>query len=263
MIVSTLAALKAALSGAAAGAVITLAPGSWGVVSLNGFHEPQVTLDMRSGAAGGPVVAGLALYNSSGMTVFGLDIADAAPGAVTITGDQNITLVSPRCERPQQFCILVNRSSDITISSPTVTGSQADGIDVWGSTHVLITNISVTGGQPSVGAHPDCVQVGSIPPPTYIPASYVTVDGGACSGATQGVDDFDKITPASDHIVFENLRIAVSTAWCIGLFNATDSVVRNNVCSTLPGARWPAQIIIKGGSGNVTGPNIVNGKTQP
>lgn len=257
--ISTAAALLAAIRAAKVGAIVALGAGNYGAVTVANltFAAPGVTIDA---SAPGVVFATLDLDNDTGITVKSPTLQNSPGIAMAINNGASITVSKPHCVSPVLTCVTISRSHDITIDTPFVENSGGDGVDIGGSQRVTILNPVCMGNAPLNGIHPDCVQLYSISATATAPCdhnSYIAVVNGVAIGNTQGFDDWDHDAACgADHVTMTGNVVAAPGYNCIGLYNATASTVTGNRCVTLPGAIWPTRVNILGGSGNVISGNI-------
>ena len=250
MIVAPPVAFAAAIKACAA--VITL-QGAFPVLQV-GANPCPVQID-----ASGATVAAWTFYGSKHVTVTGGTVGKGAYFDALIYGADDITLDGGNYPAAKNAAISVYNSTNITLRRNVMRNSEGDCVDMSGSRGFVIEdNVCTDHAAGSVGIHPDGFQIWS---PANLPQ---TADGivrrNVVIGNFQGVTGFDHPTQGQKgfaRITFSDNRIATDEPQCVALYDATDSVVTGNVCSTLFGAKFQPAINVVGGnviqSGNTPG----------
>ena len=89
--------------------------------------------------------------------------------------------------------------------------------------------------------------------------SDISVTYNTSIGAMQGFSDFD----AGQNITISNNIVSSSYAAGVACYDCINSTITNNSISTLAGAPYQSQVIVRGGSGNIVTGNIVAAYNQP
>ena len=262
MIVTTPAALVAAIKSAAAGAIITLSPGAWQDISLSKVAAPNITIDATAAK-----IPSLKFTSVSGITVKGGTYGPGdptRPRAIVVDFSNHVTINGATCIDVSRVCLVLSRSQFVQALNTTVLYPAGDGIDIAGSTDVVIDNTHCTvgpyTGNPLTDQHRDCVQVWTIfktaATPTYT-AQRITITKTYASGGTQGVDAyFHDITQAGDHITIDGTTGNITQPSCATLLNASYSRMTNNHCTTAAGAKYTVKVSVIGGTNNVAFGNV-------
>lgn len=146
-------------------------------------------------------------------------------------------------------------SSDGTLTNNRITRATSDGINIVGSHRVTASGNSCAGGIPSPGAHADCIQLWSIsgkPPQSDIKLLYNTA-----TGNTQGFTSFNPASGGGLRISMIGNRVDTSMPQGIACYGCVDSIITDNVLTTLPGARYRTSLNVFGGSNNIVANNSI------
>lgn len=152
-------------------------------------------------------------------------------------------------------------STDGTVTNNRITRSTSDGINIANSHRITASGNHCSGGIPTLGAHPDCIQLWSIsgqPPQSDIKLLYNTAIGN-----TQGFTSFDADKGGGLRISMIGNRVDTSMPQGITCYGCFDSIITDNVLTTLPGARWFTRINVIGGGNNIVANNSVGGLPPP
>ena len=233
MMVTTPAAFAAALKACVAACSIALV----GVfprldVSNRPATAAPVTID-----ASGATIAMFTAYHSNHVTVNGGVFGPAQWASATITDSDDMAMNGGVYLSPATTGIAVMRSTHIALDDNRITHSSGDGIDIGASQFVTVRRTVCLDNVVTL-IHPDCVQ--SFSPPLMAPTSDVTVTDTLAIGAMQGVTAFDHPDQGQRgfaRMTFSRNFIATSDPQCIALYDATASVVTDNVCHTLLGTK--------------------------
>ena len=130
-------------------------------------------------------------------------------------------------------------------------GSTSDGIDISDSHGTLATGNVCSGGHPGPSAHPDCIQLWSVP--GHPLESDITVTNNRAYGPTAGFTDFD----AGLRIKLSGNIVESSFIHGVSCYDCINSTITNNKVSTLAGSPYQTQVIVSRGSGNIVSGNII------
>lgn len=142
-----------------------------------------------------------------------------------------------------------------------ITGATSDGMNIVDSHFITARNNSCSGGTPSAGAHPDCIQMWSLagnPVQSDIKLLY-----NSASGYTQGFTSFDPDRGGGLRITMIGNRVNTSLPQGIACYGCYDSVITNNVLTTLPEARFRTGLRVIGGANNLVANNSIGLHTAP
>ena len=250
MIVATPAAFVAALKACTAAIALQ---GTFPVLAV-GPNPCPVQID-----ASGATVAAWTLYGSKHVTIVGGTVGKGVYFDTLIYGADDITIDGGYYPAAKNAAISVYNSTNVTVRRVVMRNSEGDCFDASGSRHVLVEDSTCTDHAPgSPGLHPDAFAIWS---PANLPQTTdVTIRRNTVIGNFQGVTGFDHPSQGQKgfaRITFSDNRIATDEPQCVALYDATDSVVTGNVCSTLFGAKFQPSINVVGGnviqSGNTPG----------
>lgn len=286
MLVYSVPQLLAALKASAAGAVITLAPGDWRLVTITGF-QGAVTIN-----GPGAVLYDLTIQYSSGLDLEGLELSTIghAPGewgaantiGFYVLNSSNITLNgfkvhgAPNGTLATEISGLQVRASDhVTVSNGDfhnlhwavedvddsylqIIGNHFhdnmdDGLRGGGSSNVLVQGNACDSNHPDGGDtdHPDCIQfwseAGVVPHDITITGNSYTRGAGL---PTQGIFISDQI----GNLPFVRLTIENNTITGAGyngitVNDAAGLVMKNNIVCPYPDQQsWITLEVIAGGT---------------
>lgn len=132
------------------------------------------------------------------------------------------------------------------ISGNSFTRMTSDGINIAGSSsQISATANSCSGFTPSLGAHPDCLQMWSTVGKPQL--QLITITGNTVTGPTQGITLFDN---GGKQITIANNRVDTSYPQGIACYLCDSSSITGNIVTTEPGATYRTSI-------NATGKNLV------
>lgn len=160
------AALASAIAGASAAACITLAPGSYGAVTLPGG------VSLLGRAAADVTVAGVKLAAGQGATIRGLSIGQ---GGLEIDGATGVRIESVRVSGSAIAGVTAAAGSSGTIVTSTIAGSARHGITLADGADIHVESTIVEGSQgPGIWAacSGDC-DACSAPPQLSVQSSIV------------------------------------------------------------------------------------------
>lgn len=147
----------------------------------------------------------------------------------------------------------VGASTNVVISSNKVVGSVTDGFDIAGSHMVTVANNNCSGGAPSVGAHPDCVQLWSVKG-TAVQSDIKIIDNIA-TGRTQGFDSFTPQWGGGLRITMTGNIVNNTYPQGMACYGCVDSIFTDNFLIAQPLAPHFTNMNIVGGSGNLIANN--------
>lgn len=201
---ATPATLAATIAAAKPGDTITLAPGSYGTVTIaKHTWSPPVTIDASKS---GVMFTSITISSTTGLAITSPRVNAATIGSgINITGSKAIVVFEPTVDQPVRNGLGISLSSNVTVTRPYISRSGSDGIDVTSSDHVMVDGLTFINPASTDGAHADAIQIyssGGQYAPT--PVSYITAQNVLVHGNTQAVDMFGNLIPA-DHIVFDNI----------------------------------------------------------
>lgn len=219
---------------------------------LTGGKFGSANTAMRSGRA-------IAVYNGSNITIMKAIVANNGNDmGITFAGTIKPTVTAVAFSN-QRLGLGVTSVSDAKISSNTFTRMTSDGINVVDSQRVLVTANKCSGSVPTLGAHPDCIQMWSIAGNPL--QADLTITNNNISGATQGIASFDPSTASGMRLTVTGNTIYTSYPQGIACYGCFDSVFMNNALSTMPGSKWQTTMNIVGGSGNTIANNTIASNT--
>ncbi|UAJ12507.1 right-handed parallel beta-helix repeat-containing protein [Glacieibacterium megasporae] len=149
----------------------------------------------------------------------------------------------------------VVHSSFIALSNNQIINSVSDGFDVFDDHHVSITNNSCVGSSPSAGAHPDCVQLGSMVGHTV--QSDITIANNLVYGNTQGLTSFDSTKGGGLRIIIENNILNALYPQGIACYSCVDSKISGNFLSPQPGSLYTVGLRTPDGVNNLISANTI------
>jgi nitrous oxidase accessory protein NosD len=145
--------------------------------------------------------------------------------------------------------VVLSKVDGFRLMGNQFTHMRSDGIQVGEGRNGLIEGNSCAETRIRDQEHPDCIQMWSRP--TSLPTADVIIRGNKAVGKMQGIGLFNHVRNGVDdggfdRIVIEDNDLTVAYPHGIALYASRDSVVRNNRVKTMAGARWIANINIKG-----------------
>jgi hypothetical protein len=152
-------------------------------------------------------------------------------------------------------------SSDGFFANNKITKSTSDGINIANSHRFTAQYNSCSGSIPSIGAHPDCIQLWSLagnPVQSDIQLLY-----NIATGATQGFTSFDPARGGGLRISMIGNRVDTSFPQGIACYGCFDSIFTDNVLTTPAGARWRTSLNIIGGGNNTIENNSIGPFVKP
>jgi len=263
-IAATPATLSAAIAAAAPGDTISLAPGSYGPVTIKRSWSRQVTINAGRATVRGLVITGAGVRWRSGtlaaaggkdgfagagyavritgarVRLDGVLITDAKKGVV-LDGATDVTIADSRFLRLGEDGVIVSRTSGLTIvrnrfaetiGKPTSCAIAMDVVLGLSSRDCL-----AKGGLWKDGYHPDAIQMRNA-------VVRFLIEGNIIEGATQGVTQMDTTgdAPLGPGLIWRN-RLATSSYHPITIGVSFDVVIRDNSVRRAPGSTVKAIII--------------------
>ena len=203
----------------------------------------------------------LSAYNKAVAVFGGTDVSFTNPNVtgfytgqgIAFTGTTNAAVTGAVLTKLQAGIVFSGVTGG-TISNSKSIGAVSDGFDIVDSSHIDIGNNSCTGGTPTVGAHPDCVQMFSSS--GAAPLTQINIHNNVASGNTQGFDNFGS-TAGDSYISIVNNRIAGMMPDGIDCFSCVNSTITGNTVTSLDGAPWQATLNVLYGTNNVVSGNTV------
>lgn len=266
---ATPATLLAKLQRARDGEVIELGSGNFGMVTLPArIHAIPIVLD-----ASRATFAGIVIRKAEGVVVKGGSIQ--APGGrsygILIDRSAHISIEGMKISGAHRG-LVINVSSDVSVTGNTLTGIISDGIDIALSRRVLIDRNTCRDFTPTPavydnagkrlrdGDHPDCIQAWSRP--SEPPTADITVTNNDIEVSGQGIFFGNHIRSGIDdggfdRVRIEHNRVRVGFPNAIAVGNGRNSVVRFNDVSAIPGSVLPNKPIRVRANINVSGDQSV------
>lgn len=261
-LLATPADLPSVLARARGGDTVTLAPGTYPTVMLarRDFSAP-LTIDAR-----GASVAGLNVDGVKGLVWRGGNLKAPVPEgiaakgyAVLIVRSTDITLRGARITAAKRG-IVVGESRNVLLSGNRITGVTVDGVNVGAGNSFITIDGNFCETFSTGKAHPDCYQGWSR---LGRPTSDIVVTNNIARGMAQGIY-FGNVPnrPSGGDPGFDRVRIEnnfVEILWPNGIVatDCRDCTIRDNIVSSLPGARFRAKVLAVRGSGIACGNTVL------
>lgn len=207
----------------------------------------------------GGYAKGVAVYNGANVYIDGITVNGGGTVdqfGVTVNGTHNAQVTNSKFKGLYSG-IAVGAVAGGFLAKNTFTASTSDGIDIADSHGVTATRNICTGAVPRAGAHPDCIQMWSVVGHPLESDIFVTYN--TSIGATQGFTNFD----AGLRITISNNTVSSTYAAGVACYDCVSSIITNNIVSTLAGAPYQSQVIVRGGSGNTVTGNSIAAYSQP
>ncbi len=244
--------LTSALAAAHPGDTVRLVAGNYGPVAIKSrAFDPPLTIDASSA-----VVAGVTILNSSGIRWTGgtLQGDPAAYGTVTYglraTASSAITIDGVHIN-DYRTGIVFDHISGGAVTGNWLTRMWSDGVDLAASRGITVAHNACSEFAPAPAAHPDCIQLWSVPdsPPT----ADITITANSAVGSMQGIDMFDHVNDGVDEGGFDRISVTGNTVLNtygdgIMVYSCRGCSVRNNNVASLPNYINKAQLYVTGGS---------------
>lgn len=260
-LLATPANLPQVLARARGGDTVSLAPGSYPTLMLEAREfTPPLTIE-----AGTAAVAGLNVADVKGLVWRGgtlrAPIADgvAAKGyAVLILRSERITLRGASIGSAKRG-IVMGASRDILIARNRIVGVTVDGINIGAGNSFITLDGNFCETFNTGKAHPDCYQAWSR---EGRPVSDIVVTNNIARGMAQGIY-FGNVPnrasggdPGFDRVRIENNTVDILWPNGIVATDCRDCVIRNNIVTSMPGARFRAKVLAVRGSGIACGNTV-------
>jgi hypothetical protein len=212
-------------------------------------------------------IAGAPAYTKAAVVYGGSNIAFAKQSVTGSAGGEGIVFsgttqasVSDGTFTGLDANIVFGSVTSGSASRNTIVAAGSDGIDIADSHNITASYNSCSGGNPSAGAHPDCVQLWSIAGNPL--ESGIIVSNNSATGPTQGFTAFPAGGGVSRVQIVYN---TVNTSYSEGV--ACDACVYSNISyntlSTLPGSQYLTNLNVIGGSYNTVVGNVITPYAGP
>lgn len=273
---SNLASVMASVKG---GDTVKLT-GGFGVTRLtNKNFSSLVTIDASAASFSNTLL----LNNVSNLSILGGQFGSSTANtsynkAVSVTGGSNISFVAPSVTgyyAGQGISFQGTSNVSVTnatlsklhagvvfsgVNNGTIKGNSSiaavgDGFDLVDSSHIDVGFNRCTGSTPTVGAHPDCVQMFSSSR-TAAPLSHISIHDNYAGGMTQGFDDFGS-NPGDSYISIVNNRIDGLMPRGIACDYCVNSTLTGNIVTSLNGAQYLVTLTAQNGVNNVVSANSI------
>ena len=277
---ATAATFQSAMAKAQSGDTIKLS-GSFGLTRLTGKnYASTVTIDATAASFSDTLI----LTNVSDLTVLGghfgsTTAIDSYDKAVAVYGGSSISFVNPAVTgfyAGQGISFQKTYGASVTgaslsnlqagivfagvtggqISNSTSIASVSDGFDIVDSSHIDVGNNRCSGSTPTIGAHPDCVQMFSSA--GAAPLDHIAIHDNDATGFTQGFDNFGS-APGDSYISIINNRVDGLMPQGIACYYCVNSTIRGNTITTLDGAPYQVALNVLYGSSNNVAANVIGG----
>ncbi len=133
--------------------------------------------------------------------------------------------------------------------------STSDGINIVNSHNVTAKSNLCKGTVPSLGAHPDCIQLWSLKDQPM--QSDIMLLNNKAYGETQGFTSFDPDAASGIRISMIGNWVETSMPQGVACYGCFDSVITGNTLITLPGAQYRTYLRVPGGSNNIIEDNVI------
>ena len=151
--------------------------------------------------------------------------------------------------------VVFNGVTGGSISNSRSTAATSDGFDITNSSHVDIGNNSCTGGTPTIGAHPDCVQLWSSAGSAR--QDHIAIHNNYASGGTQGFTDFASFGIGADYISMTNNRVDGLFSQGVACYSCSNSTITGNTLTSLDGAQFQDSLNVVNGLNNIVSGNVI------
>ena len=152
-------------------------------------------------------------------------------------------------------------STRVKLDSSKFTALTSDGINIANSHFVTATANTCVGTMAFAGAHPDCIQLWSLSGQAV--QSDIALLRNVANGFTQGFASFNSSAGGGLRISMIGNIVATSAPQGLACYACVDSIFRDNILTTLAGARWQTRMNIIGGSNNLIANNSIGLWTRP
>lgn len=255
--------LAQTLGRARPGDVVTLQPGHYAKVAIDGRRfEPALVID-----AARADVAGVSITNAAGISWRGgtisAPIADGAGRdgyAVTIMGSDNVTIAGTAIGNAKRG-IVMGDARHVLVSNNRLSGFTIDGIDIGRNSHDITVDGNRCESFATGQAHPDCIQGWSR---AGQPVSDVVVTNNVVRGQVQGIffgnhpERKGSPDPGFDRVRIEHNIVEVTLPNGIAVFDCRDCIIRYNKVSALPGANFRVKAVAARGNAIICGNDVAD-----
>jgi parallel beta-helix repeat protein len=244
--------LNGVLAAARPGDTVHLVPGSYGTVTIKSkTYAPPLTIDASAANVGT-----VHIVSSNGIRWTG----GTFKGDATITAgayygfwaqvSSGITVDSVHIS-DYRVGIVFDRITGGAVTGNWLSGMASDGIDFSASRGITIAHNACSDFTPAAGAHPDCIQLWSVPGDT--PTADMTITANSAVGTMQGISLFNGLKDGVDQGGFDRVSITGNTVLItygdgISVDDCRGCTVRNNSVGSLPNYMNKAQLYVTGGS---------------
>lgn len=210
--IANAADLRRALASSRDGQTLVLAPGDYGLITI---ERRRFTQPLRLIA--GEARLQLVIRLSSGIELHGgrmNDLVGRGPAgyAINISRSDHVSIEAARISRSNRG-IVIGASSDVVVRNIAMTGMIIDGIDIGSSQRVAIHRINCENFA-SGTAHPDCVQMWSRP--AGVTSDILIADSTSTGAGMQGFTGFNHVRNGIDDGGFDRVTMTRNTV--IGSF---------------------------------------------
>jgi len=217
-------------------------------VNVIGGRFGSATASMRSGRA-------VAVYDSSRVTLTTPAVIGNGLGhGITVSRSADVAVVKADFTN-LRLGLGILASRQVRVTNSRFTGMTSDGINIADSHKIMASDNRCSGSKPSLGAHPDCIQLWSVRGNPV--QSDITLTRNVVEGATQGLTSFNADDGGGLRITMIDNVITTSFPQGLACYNCVDSVFRGNVLNTLQGAKWQTTMNIIGGRNNSISNNSI------
>lgn len=272
---STFAAVFAS---ARSGDTVRLTTGTYGkfIFRDRSFTTP-VTIDARSAR----FVETLTFKNVNGLTLRGgtyvvPNVLSAR--AISITDGVNIAVYTPVVTGfASTQGVIFTRGRNLTVNDGSFRGLKvgigylgvdggtllgnrftrmtSDGIQIGDSRNIRASFNNCSDTRIQANAHPDCIQLWSVA--GHTPQNNIELSDNVAVGPTQGFTSFNGSAGGGDRIKMLRNRIDTSYPQGIACYECRDSVITDNVLTTLVDAQHRTSLNVVGGARNTVARNSI------
>jgi hypothetical protein len=209
--------------------------------------------------APGDAQKGLAVRVDFSDRVSFLNVAFVGAGVATERGlafvkSTNVLVKSSRFTGLRQG-IGLDSVTGALLTGNNFVASTSDGIDIANSHDVTAIGNLCKGTIPSLGAHPDCIQLWSVAGQPM--QSDIRLLDNKAYGFTQGFTSFDPDAASGIRISIIGNWVETSMPQGIACYGCFDSVITGNTLITLPGAKYRTFLRVPGGTNNIVADNNI------
>ena len=244
--------LNGVLAAARPGDTVRLVAGNYGTVTIKSrTFDPPLTID-----AGTATLSGVQFTNATGIHWTGgtlkgdPTIIAGVNYGVWATTSSGITVDSVHISS-FRVGIVFDRVNGGAITGNWLSNMSFDGADLAASRGITIAHNACSEFTPAPGAHPDCIQLWSVP--TLPPTADITITANSTVGSMQGISLFNPSLNGVSEGGFDRVTITGNTVLTtyadgISVYECRGCTVRNNSVNSLPNYTYKAQLYVSGGS---------------